>query len=150
MTRFRTLAPLAALLATLCTPTFAAETYEPYLDCAASRAHYAVLLRDAKYDDAADLQKVEETVHAYLRIAISLAQRELREEFRVAANKVQAAEEAVMKKDGANGYLAASERTAKACAERVEAHKDELLKAMNAYEAKRQFGGGQGADKPAN
>jgi hypothetical protein len=139
--------PLTAAVATLCAavtqPSRAAESYEPYLDCAASRAHYAVLLRDAKYDDAVDLKKVEDSVHAYLRIAISLAGRELHDEFRTAANKVQAAEEAVMKKDGANGYLAASEQTATACAARVDAHKDELLKAMNQYEAHQQFGGGE-------
>jgi hypothetical protein len=114
----------------------AAETYEPYLDCAASRAHYAVLLRDAKYDDAADLQKVEDNVRGYIRIAVSLAGRELHDEFRAAANKVQSAEEAIMKKDGANGYLAHSDQIAKACAARVDAHKDELLKAMNQYDAK--------------
>lgn len=127
--------PLSLLA--ISTAASSAETYEPYLDCAASRAHYAVLLRDAKYPDAADLQKIEENVHAYLRVAVSLAGRELHEEFRVAADKVQAAEEAVMKKDGANAYLAQTEQTARACAARVEAHKAELLKAMERYDAQR-------------
>jgi hypothetical protein len=127
----------------------AAETYGPYLDCAASRAHYAVLLRDAKYDDAADLQKVEDHVRAYIRIAVSLAGRELHDEFRATANRVQSAEEAIMKKDGANGYLAHSDEVAKTCAARVDAHKDELLEAMNRYDAKKQFGGGSEGAKPA-
>lgn len=137
----------AALCALAPRPGVAAEPYEPYLECAATRAHYAVLLRDAKYDDASDLQKVEENVHAYLRIAVSLAGRELHQEFRAAADKVQSAEEAIMKKDGANAYLAHSEQTAKACAARVDAHKAELLEAMNRYDAQQQFGA-EGA-KPA-
>ena len=120
--------PLGLLV--FCTAAPAAESFEPYLDCAASRAHYAMLLRDAKYDDAADQKRVEESVQSYLRIAVALAGRELREEFRAAANKVQGADEAIMKKDGANAYLAHAEQTAKACAARVEAHKDELTKAL--------------------
>ena len=130
--------PLALGLLAFCTAASSAESYEPYLDCAASRAHYAVLLRDAKYEDSADQKRVDQTVHAYLRIAISLAGRELRDEFRAAASKVQAAEEAVMKKDGANAYLALSEQTAKACAARVDANKPELMQAMERYEAQRQ------------
>ncbi|MGH8517390.1 MAG: hypothetical protein ACREUE_08010 [Panacagrimonas sp.] len=118
-------------------PAVSAEPFAPYLDCAASRAHYAVLLRDSKYPDAADLAKVEQSVHSYLRIAVSLAGRDLQEEFRVAANKVQTAEEAVMKKDGANAYLAYAETTHKACAERVAAHQQELLEVMERYEAQR-------------
>lgn len=133
--KLRRTLPLSLLA--FCTAAASTESYEPYLDCAASRAHYAVLLRDAKYPDAADLQKVEETVHAYLRIAVSLAGRELRDEFKAAANKVQAAEESIMKKDGANAYLAQTEQTAKACAARVDANKSELLKAMEHYDARR-------------
>lgn len=128
---------LALGLMTACTAVSAAESYEPYLDCAASRAHYAVLLRDAKYSDAADLKGIEETVHSYIRIAVSLAGRELHDEFRASANKVQAAEEAVMKKDGANAYLARAEQTAMACAARVDANKVELLEAMERYDAQR-------------
>jgi len=128
---------LALGLMATCTPVSSAEPYEPYLDCAASRAHYAILLRDAKYSDAADLKKVEENVHAYIRIAVSLAGRELHDEFRASANRVQAAEEAVMKKDGADAYLARAEQTAKDCAARVDANKAELLKAMERHDAQR-------------
>ena len=128
---------LALGLTAACATVTAAETYEPYLDCAASRAHYAILLRDAKYADEADLKKIEENVHSYIRIAVSLAGRELHDEFRVSANKVQAAEEAVMKKDGADAYLARAERTAHDCAARVDANKAELLKAMERYDAQR-------------
>lgn len=128
---------LALGLMTACTPVSAAESYEPYLDCAASRAHYAVLLRDAKYSDAADLKSIEKDVHAYIRIAVSLAGRELHDEFRASADRVQTAEEAVMKKDGANAYLARAEQTATACAARVDANKAELLEAMERYDAQR-------------
>lgn len=128
---------LALGLVAMCTAVSSAETYEPYLACAASRAHYAILLRDAKYSDAADLKKVEENVHAYIRIAVSLAGRELHDEFRASANKVQAAEEAVMKQDGADAYLARAEQTAQDCAARVDANKAELLKAMERYDAQR-------------
>lgn len=152
MNRRRPLPLIAAFAATtLCALTsragVAAESYGPYLDRAATRAHYAVLLRDAQYDDGADLKKVEENVHAYLRIAVSLAGRELHEEFRATAHKVQAAEEAIMRKDGANAYLAHAEQVAKGCAARVEANKAELLEAMNRYDAQQQFGA-EGA-KPA-
>lgn len=118
-------------------PAASAEPYTPYLDCAAARAHYAVLLRDSKYEDAADLQKVEQSVHSYLRIAVSLAGRDLHEEFRVAANKVQATEEAIMKKDGANAYLQYAEKTQTACAARVAENQKVLLEAMERFEAER-------------
>jgi hypothetical protein len=131
----RRLLPLGLLA--LCTAASSAESYGPYLDCAASRAHYAMLLRDAKYPDAADQRRVEENVHAYLRIAVSLAGRELHEEFRAAANRVQAAEEAIMKNDGAEAYLAHAERRGRDCAARVDAHKVELLEAMQRYDAGR-------------
>jgi hypothetical protein len=131
---------LALGLLAFCTCASSAESYEPYLDCAASRAHYAVLLRDAKYPDAADLQKIEDNVHAYLRVAVSLAGRELHQEFKAAADRVKAAEEAIMTKDGADAYLAKTERTAKDCAARVDANKAELLKAMERYDDRRAPG----------
>ena len=128
---------LAGAVAWLSFPVLSAEPYTPYLDCAASRAHYAVLLRDSKYEDAADLQKVEQSVHSYLRIAVSLAGRDLHEEFRVAANKVQATEEAIMKKDGANAYLQYAEKAHTACAARVADNQQALLEAMERYEKER-------------
>jgi hypothetical protein len=133
------LAVAALLIATVSTPLAAATpepAYAPYLDCAASRANYAFLLRSSNYEDEADLRKVEDTVQAYLRIAAALAGRELRTEFKAAAEKVGAREEEVMRKKGAEAYLQLSADTEQLCVVRVEKNKPALLQAMEKYESK--------------
>ncbi|WP_133882038.1 hypothetical protein [Panacagrimonas perspica] len=135
----RLLAAAALLIASMplaaATPP-AEPAYAPYLDCAASRANYAFLLRSSNYKDAADLRKVEDNVQAYLRIATALAGHELRTEFKAAAEKVGAREEEIMKTKGAEAYLQMSADTEQLCVARVERNKAALLKAMDAYETK--------------
>lgn len=138
--RFRT--PLAAavfLAATAAAPLASAApepAYAPYLDCAASRANYAFLLRRSGYKDEADLRKVEGSVQAYLRIATAVAGRELKPEFKAASEKVAAREEGLMKTKGAEAYLQLSADTEQLCVARVERNKPALLEAMEKYEGK--------------
>ena len=114
----------------------APPAYAPYLDCAASRANYAFLLRKSKYKDGGDIKKVEDNAQAYLRIAVSLAGRELDEELKTSAAKVQTSEEGIMNTRGADAYLQHAAETEQACAALVEKNKPALLEAMEKYEAR--------------
>lgn len=124
----------AACSASALTP--APPVYAPYLDCAASRANYAFLLRKSNYLDGGDIRKIEDNAQAYLRIAVSLAGRELDEELKASAAKVQASEETIMKTQGADAYLRHAAETEQACAARVEKNKPALLEVMEKYDAR--------------
>ena len=125
----------SALLLLAATPVLAQPGYAPYLECAVSRGNFAILLRQSGYPDQEDLRKVENDANAYLRIATAVAGRPLQDELQAVTQRLQQRDEAVMKAEGAEGYLRHAAQEEVECVRRVEENRAELLKTLEKYEA---------------
>lgn len=105
--------------------------FEPYLDCAGSRAYYLYLLKSSRYDDADVLKEVEDSLQFYLQVAESLSQRSLRKEFVEASEREKQKAEKIIKASGSKAYLAYEAARRDECTSMVKRDRVEIMKAAD-------------------
>jgi hypothetical protein len=133
----RQLAAILAVWTSLVSASAAGSSvsFQPFLECAAARGHYAYLLK-ASGDNASELKAVQHDVQFYLQIAESLSERRLKKEFLAAADKEKSAAERLLSAGGRGDYLTYVANRETECRALVKRFAKEIMQAADKlYEA---------------
>jgi len=103
--------------------------FEPFLRCAGHQAYYLKFMETNGVEIANDVNQANREVAFYLQIAKSLSERHLKTEFIDVGNAERKEAEDVIKAGGNARYLSYHRQRRLECADLVDKHKDEILRA---------------------
>jgi len=105
--------------------------FQPFLDCAASRAYYRYLVEVSGTGNADELKELDKYVQYYLQIAESLSQRSLRKEFLESSDSEKQKATKIMQEGGSDAYFAYYAERKNECGRMVREHQKEIMDAAD-------------------